>query len=737
MNTLEITIQRKWGAGWPVVVEHSQPGVFLPMRVEGLLRLTEEQHEKLIELAIDAEAYGKLLGEALFSDNKVYRAFVQARAKDADHLRVLLSVEAPVLKALHWERLCAPVDDDEWDFLALDQRLPFSLYLPSSTDRRFPPIGQRDLRALILVANPQGLGRYVMNDFDAAATVASVQKALGEIPCRVLAAVEEADGPPTLDELCERITAEHFTLLHIVAHGQLKGEETVIYLADDRNRVAPVTGTVLITWLRRLQGAKGLPHFAFLATCESAKPEAEAGLGGLAQRMVRKLGLPAVLAMTEKVSIATAEALAEKFYQQLRQHGEVDRALVEACAGLAGRYDITVPALYSRLGGRPLFSDTKDRELTDSEVEFGLDQLAQLLPGRAPVLREAFTAQAGRLRGMPGADREDLSKAARQEWDQALAEVNTICEEVLDLNFRALALGQDPPAYDARCPFRGLSAFRLEDREFFFGREVLIDRLVAKLAEHNFLAVLGPSGSGKSSLVLAGVIPVLQAKEPGLQMAYLTPGGDPLAQLEASLEKVHDQPAILVVDQFEELFTHSADEDKRQAFLDRLLGLAENLRVVITMRADFWGECAPYRALKEVMQARQELIAPMDSAELRRAMEMQAATVGLRFEADLSNTLLDAVQGEPGAMPLLQHALLELWKRRHGRWLRAEEYRAIGGVRQAIARTADDVYEKLSPDERDRVRDIFVRLTRLDEDPVQGEERRDTRRRVGMEELVP
>jgi hypothetical protein len=156
------------------------------------------------------------------------------------------------------------------------------------------------------------------------------------------------------------------------------------------------------------------------------------------------------------------------------------------------------------------------------------------------------------------------------------------------------------------------------------------------------------------------------------------------------------------------------------------------------MRADFWGECAPYHDLKASMQAHQELIAPMDTAELRRAMEMQAAKVGLRFEADLSHTILDDVQGEPGTMPLLQHALLELWKRRHGRWLRVQEYREkIGGVQQAIGRTAADVYKQLSPEEQHRVREIFVRLTRLDEDAVQGEERRDTRRRVGMEELAP
>ena len=185
------------------------------------------------------------------------------------------------------------------------------------------------------------------------------------------------------------------------------------------------------------------------------------------------------------------------------------------------------------------------------------------------------------------------------------------------------------------------------------------------------------------------------------------------------------------------MFTLCADEVKRLAFIDQVLSIARSRRVVLTMRADFWGECAPYKSLKERMEARQSLIAPMDAAELRRAMEMQAAQVGLRFEAGLSNRVLDEVHGEPGAMPLLQHALLELWKRRHGRWLRADEYEAIGGVQQAIARTADEVYDSLSPNEQQQVRNIFVRLTRLDVSAVQGERRRDTRRRVRLEDLVP
>ncbi|AFY66271.1 CHAT domain-containing protein [Geitlerinema sp. PCC 7407] len=740
MNTFEITIQRKSGAYWPIVVEHTRPGVLLPIRAEGFLQLTQEDFSELTSLLGQPRNYGTRLGKALFRD-EVRDAFVCALRDSTEPLRVLLFIEAEdrELRSLRWERLCANIDDG-WYLLAIEQRTPFSLYIPAITDRRFPPIGRRDLRSLVLVASPSGLGRFSLDSFDVEATVESVRQALGEIPCDVLATVNGAIGLPNLDELCKQLTdrTKQYTLLHVVCHGKLiEGGETVLYWAKADNSVEPVTGTRLLERLRSLRGARGLPHFAFFSTCESASSEAEEALGGLAQRLVRDLGMPAVVAMTEKVTIKTAQALAKSFYRQLKESGEVDLALNEATAGLAERHDITVPALFSRLGGRPLFSDKLDRDLTNAEIQFGLERLQNLLIERAPVLQEKLKQQADILDRTLGADATALSKEARQERKETLEEVNNLCDEVLDLSFNALALEQQPPKYDSRCPFRGLSPFRVEDQEFFFGRDRLIEQLRQKLTKHNFLAVLGASGSGKSSVLLAGLIPQLQSQQPNLQLVYLTPSSEPLVQLNASLSHLTPEPSVLLVDQFEELFTLCTDEAKRVEFIDRLLNLAQQQKTIITMRADFWGECASHRQLKELMQARQELIAPMDSGELRKAIEMQASHVHLRFEAGLSHLILDEVQGEPGAMPLLQHALLELWKRRHGRWLRCKEYEAIGGVRMAIAKTADDVYNSLPSNEQDQVRDIFVRLTRLDESTVQGEKRRDTRRRVWLDELVP
>jgi hypothetical protein len=363
----EIAIQRASEEGWPVVVEWSDSNAGLPVRSDGLSQFD------LVALnsQITPRDYGTILGKALFRDD-VRDAFLQALARSDEHLSVLLFVEERDLRILRWEWLCAPLDGG-WDFLSLNQRTPFSLYLPSVTERRFRVFGRRALRALILVASPEGLERYRLTPFNVEAAVTSVRAALGAIPCDVLATVKEAVGPPTLDALCDHLTTTPYTLLHLVCHGRYQAEsgETVLYLAGAHQLVEPVSATQLVERFKRVGGTRGLPHFAFLATCESASPQAEGALGGLAQRLVRDLGMPAVLAMTEQVSLSTTQALAQGFYRQLRTHGQVDLALVEACAGLAGRADITVPALYSRLGARPLFSDALDRELSSDDLRLG------------------------------------------------------------------------------------------------------------------------------------------------------------------------------------------------------------------------------------------------------------------------------------------------------------------------------------------------------------------------------
>lgn len=320
MDIFEITIQYRQENGWPVVAERTRPSE-LPLRSEGWLKLDEEYEVDLLSKQGNARDYGETLGQALFQDT-LRDSYMAARSNTEDAkqpLRVLLVVEDPGLKPLRWERLCAPDGSGGWDFLALDQNSLYSLYLPSFTNRSFRVFGRRDLRALVVLADPPKGNKYRLDCFDAGAMAASIGAALGEIQHDVLGAVPDAVGPATLDALCKQLTAQHYTLLHLVAHGRYVDEgETVLYLLDDHDQVASLTSTELIRRLRRLSY---LPHLTFLATCESASPEAEAetALGGLAQRLVRDLGMPAVVAMTDRVSVATAEMLATTFYNQLRQ----------------------------------------------------------------------------------------------------------------------------------------------------------------------------------------------------------------------------------------------------------------------------------------------------------------------------------------------------------------------------------------------------------------------------------
>lgn len=399
--------------------------------------------------------------------------------------------------------------------------------------------------------------------------------------------------------------------------------------------------------------------------------------------------------------------------------GNVNHSVI--IIGSGNTVELTPEAL-DRLNARPLLGNL-DRDLTGTEIALGLERLASELPQRAPILLVQFQEQSRRLRPLLKTSSTALSESARSERIEALSVINSLCLEALDISFNALCLGAEPPEYDSRSPFRGLESFRPEDSEFFFGREALIKKLVGKINSYPFLAVLGASGSGKSSLVMAGLIPAL-----GLDYVTIRPGTDPLGMLVSAKAK-----ALIVADQFEELFTLTRDESIRKDFIVQLLALTTNSKVIITLRTDFLGEVAAYRTLSDEIQNHLEIIPPMNMDELRRAMEGQAGQVGLRFEADLSQQILDDVEGEPGAMPLLQHALWELWNRRHGRNLRASEYRAFGGVKQAITSTAEKVYGECTKAEQEQIRDIFIRLTRLDN----SDEGRDTRRRVAMSDLIP
>ena len=312
----------------------------------------------------------------------------------------------------------------------------------------------------------------------------------------------------------------------------------------------------------------------------------------------------------------------------------------------------------------------------------------------------------------------------------------------------------DPSAPEV-CPFRGLAPFDAAHAEYFFGRERLVAGLVARLVGSTRLAVFGPSGSGKSSVLRAGLLPALaNGVLPGSErwrQVLIRPGEHPLAQLGRGLARLPagqgdsddafaaaldslapDVRLVLAVDQFEEVFTACRDEGERAAFIETFIAAAadpdQRVVVVLAIRADFYGRCAEYRSLSAQISANQVLVGPMTREELRRAIELPARRAGLRVEPGLAAELVDDVADEPGGLPLLSTALLELWEERSGRTLREASYAASGGVSGAVARLAERAYRGLSEAQRDRARAILLRL-------ADAEQPSPVRRRVPLAEL--
>ncbi len=317
-------------------------------------------------------------------------------------------------------------------------------------------------------------------------------------------------------------------------------------------------------------------------------------------------------------------------------------------------------------------------------------------------------------------------------------------------------------------PYKGLRAFQENDAEDFFGREALSDKLAAHFRTRSrFLAVVGPSGSGKSSVVRAGLIPALRRGViPGSDRWFITdmiPGMNPMRELASALGRVAiDPPAdlltelqtdvrrlakvnqqilsndqdelLLVIDQFEEIFTLVEKEADRAHFLESLLQAVtvpdSNMRIILTLRADFYDRPLLYPKFGDLVRTNMETVMPLSPEELEQAIAGPAVRVGARLEAGLAGAIVADVSEQPGVLPLLQYALTELFERRVDDLLTMSAYRDSGGVTGALARRADEIYANLDTDVRAVTRQLFLRLVTL------GEGTEDTRRRVLRNELL-
>ncbi len=385
---------------------------------------------------------------------------------------------------------------------------------------------------------------------------------------------------------------------------------------------------------------------------------------------------------------------------------------------------------------------------------------------------EALATCAAQLLAGEEGSLSDLTRQLDPELALVTADPNGFdtVEQFAEAFRTAVGTGQLPVAVvDVPNPYKGLEPFDEADSTQFFGRERLIERMLARLGGpapvNRFLAVVGPSGSGKSSVVRAGLLPSLRAGGvPGSEswfIATMTPGSHPFAGLERALSHVavsmpptlleqllarpsglrqsiqdmlpdEASPLVLVVDQFEELYTLTGAEERQaftEALVDAITHPQSRLRIVITLRADFYDHPLATSGIGELLRDHTELVTPMSHAELELAITRPAESLGVVVQPALLAALTADATSESGALPMLQYTLTELFDSRRGATMTAAAYESMGGLTGALVTRAESLFGALSPEGRAAAKQVFLRLVALNE--TGG----NTRRRVLLSEL--
>ncbi len=647
--------------------------------------------------------YGEALASELFASKGIRSLY--SRANDMVQtaglfLRVtlMISPRASRLQSLRWEQL---TDPETRAPLATSERVLFSRFLTSQDWRSVRLRPKTELKAVVAVSAPSNVNEWALAPVDLNGELERAKQALKGC----LLSFAGQDKPLTLDSLVEELRCGP-DILYLVCHGTLDGSDPYVYLQDAKREAALVSGADLAARVSELADP---PRLAVLASCQSfgkeAQGESEPGespaQASLAPRLAAA-GVPAVLAMQGNVSMETVKVAMPVFFKELLKDGQIDRAMAVARGKVRERSDSWMPVLFLRLRHGKIWHE--------------------------PYFEEAVSPTVG--------------------------------------------------TGDDKCPYRGLESFEIEHADYYFGRDALVTELLDRLRRAidganpaRFLAIVGPSGSGKSSLAQAGLAGSLRrgaiSGSSDWPIISLRPGRDPIARLadalkdawpdrlsKATTEELEEQltratgllepagpalqgesgerRAIILIDQFEELFTRCSTEALRRSFVSTVLRAATALggrcAVVVTLRADFYGQCARYSDLARAIAGNQVLVGPMTPDELRETIESPARRAGLHLEAGLSDVLIEDVRQQPNPLPLLQYTLLEIWTRRSGLVLTHEAYRAIGGVSGALEKPAERAYRLFTKDEQDACRRVLMAL-------VQPSHQKYIKRRTPLREL--
>ena len=311
--------------------------------------------------------------------------------------------------------------------------------------------------------------------------------------------------------------------------------------------------------------------------------------------------------------------------------------------------------------------------------------------------------QADALRSLATARRILRDELGIEPGADLVALEAAILRQDSELDVRVVA-----PLVSAACPYKGLTPYDVVDHDQFFGRDAEVSLALDRLRTSPLLVLAGPSGSGKSSLARAGLAPMLAAS--GRHVVTMFPGRDPERALSEAITPDISE-SVVIVDQFEEMFALGVPTPEVRAFCARLARYAtETAPVILVVRSDHLGDLAMAPELSRLAEQGLHLVTPLAGAELREAIEQPAQRAGLRVERGLVELLERDTEGEPGALPLLSHALAETWLRRDGPVLTIEGYQATGGIRGAVANSADRLYDSLSIGERSVLRSLLLRM---------------------------
>lgn len=619
---LEIRVQGTAVASSEIELRFTDPQSQTDARQSGTAQFDLDHLHQLI---LDPIAYGQVLTDGLFADSTIREKFAYARGLAGSHplrIRLVISESLSPLHSLRWETLRDP--EFGTPFLTSEHTY-FSRYLSSSNWKRITLRPRKQLRALVVVANPTNLNDYTPNDeplapIDVDGEIARAKSALGDIPMTIIASQPSLPNSdkPTLTTIANHLR-EEYDILFLIAHGAMLRGVPHIWLEDEHGSADVTTGEEIATHIQELSYQ---PRLVVLASCQSAgdtEGETRTALGPI----LAEAGVPAVIAMQGNISMQTSAAFMPEFFKELQRDGIIDRAIAVARGSVHKRHDWWMPILFLRLQNGQLWKD-------------------------------------------------DDENTIKQFLTQAIVSYQSHLQETLLYEL------------DVDHPYQSLYAFQIEDAACFFGRSTAIDQLYERILAHRLTIFHARSGAGKTSLINAGLVPRLIRKrylpitvrtfdQPirSLQrfLATYSPNGWRDVYESLSLHQLLHlicrnmkrlNELVIIFDQFEEFFTMTTDKEQRNIFGDDLAQCCSDstlpVRFVLSLRGDYLSDLADFESHIPHIFHHQYRLEPMSRNEAQEAIEapLTLQRHPVTYEPSLVEQLLQDLEGSGMELPHLQ-----------------------------------------------------------------------------------